>query len=356
MRVDAGSGPALTALTLGIETSCDDTSAAVLHGQGRILSSVGSSQTALHAPFGGIGPELASRAHLANIRPVVAEALRQASAGLDQIRLVAVPRGPGLIGSLLVGINYAKALCYSRQIPLLGVNHLEGHFFSPFLEHPKIEFPVLCLIVSGGHTSLYFARDFGRYELLAATRDDAAGEAFDKVAKMAGLPYPGGPVIDKLAGQFDGAGHRFALPRLSDGSDDFSFSGIKTAVLYALAREGWQPGEAPPEDPRLMPILKGFQEAVVEQLVTRMEGFIRRRPPRSLLLCGGVACNSLLRRRSLALGERLGVPVHYPSPALTTDNAAMVARVGAFHHFGRGRSDSLDLNADTAWSLEAAGP
>jgi len=340
---------------LGIETSCDDTSAAVLDGRGRILSSVVSSQTALHAPFGGIVPELASRAHQANIRPVVAEALRQATASLDDLRLIAVTRGPGLIGSLLVGLNYAKAVCYPRGIPLLGVNHLEAHFFSPFLEHPELEFPVICLIVSGGHTSLYHAREPGSYEFLASTRDDAAGEAFDKVAKMVGLPYPGGPVIDRLAAGFDGPGFRFALPRLSDGSADFSFSGIKTAVLYALQRNGWQPGQAPLEDPRVGAILKGFQEAVVEQLIVRLELFSRRLGPRSLLLCGGVACNSLLRRRSLELGKRLGLAVYYPAPALTTDNAAMVARVGLHYHFGRGVSDPLEMNADTGLGLGEAG-
>ncbi|MBP7868308.1 MAG: tRNA (adenosine(37)-N6)-threonylcarbamoyltransferase complex transferase subunit TsaD [Acidobacteria bacterium] len=333
-------------LTLGIETSCDDTSAAVLADGGRVLSSVVSSQVRLHAEYGGIVPELASRAHIRNIRPVVAEALEQAGVTFRDLGLVAVTHGPGLIGSLLVGVNYAKALAGALGVPLVALNHLEGHFFSPFLEHPEIAFPVVHLIVSGGHTTLYHAREPGDCEILAATRDDAAGEAFDKAAKMAGLPYPGGPPVDRIAAACPEAGARFALPRISDGSLDFSFSGLKTALLQILQKEGIGPAAGEDEvSPRLAALLKGFQSAVVEQLLHRAEHFCRLRKPRGFLLGGGVACNSLLRAEANRRFSRLGIPVFYPSPGFTTDNAAMIALAGQFR-FGRGEIAPAGLNAD----------
>lgn len=338
--------------TLGIETSCDDTSAAMLKDGQEILASVVSSQVQLHGPYGGVVPELASRAHLENIGPVLGEALLQAGLGRDRIHLLAVTRGPGLIGSLLVGLNYAKAMAYAQGLPLVGVNHLEAHFFSPFLEHPEIAYPLLALIVSGGHTSLYFSPEPWRYEFLAGTRDDAAGEAYDKVAKMLGLPYPGGPVIDRLASGYEGQPIRFAPPKISDGSLDFSFSGLKTAVLYLLQREEI-PAVADPEHPeeRVLALLKGFQETAVDHLMRRIEVFARRRRPRSLLLCGGVACNSALRRRSREFAEATGIRVYVPSPVNTTDNAAMVALAGYRHHQA-GRRDSLDINAVASLTLE----
>lgn len=333
-------------LTLGIETSCDDTSAAVLADDGRVLSSVVSSQVRLHAEYGGIVPELASRAHIRNIRPVVSEALGQAGVTFGDLGLVAVTHGPGLIGSLLVGVNYAKALAGALGIPLVGLNHLEGHFFSPFLEHTGIGFPVVHLIVSGGHTSLYHAREPGDYEILAATRDDAAGEAFDKAAKMAGLPYPGGPVVDRIAAACPDDGARFSLPKISDGSLDFSFSGQKTALLQILQKEGVQPATGENDvSPRLAALLKGFQSAVVEQLLHRAEHFCRRLKPRSFLLGGGVACNSLLRSEANRRLVRLGIPVFYPSPGFTTDNAAMIALAGQFR-YRRGETAPAKLNAE----------
>jgi N6-L-threonylcarbamoyladenine synthase len=342
-------------ITLGIETSCDDTSAAVLRNGREILSSVVSSQVALHGPYGGVVPELASRAHLENIRPVVDTALRQAGLERDRIHLLAATRGPGLIGSLLVGLNYAKATAYALNLPIVGVNHLEAHFLSPFLEHPDIEYPLLALIVSGGHTSLYFSGEAWRYECLAGTRDDAAGEAYDKVAKMLGLPYPGGPVIDRLASGYDGACDRFAPPKISDGSLDFSFSGLKTAVLYILQKEAIPPvtdPDAPGE--RVLALVKGFQEAAVDHLMRRIEAFCRQRRPRSLLLCGGVACNSALRRRSREFAAEEGIRVYVPSPRFTTDNAAMVALAG-YRRFQAGHRDSLTLNATASLPLEDSG-
>lgn len=339
-------------IVLGLETSCDDTSAAVLRSPGTILSSVVSSQFHLHRPYGGVVPELASRAHIRNIRPVVREALQQAGVALTQVELVAVTRGPGLIGSLLVGLNYAKALAYALDIPFVGVNHLEGHFFSSFLEHPGIEFPLLCLLVSGGHSSLYHAPEPGRYELVAGTRDDAAGEAYDKVAKMLGLSYPGGPVIDRLASGFGGEAVRFRLPKISDGSDDYSFSGLKTSVLQIVRKEGLSPVlSADRIDERILAILKGFQEAVVHQLLSRVESALPRYRPRSFILGGGVACNSLLRSRCRTLleGEQ-GIGVYFPSPEYTTDNAAMVALTGAFR-YRRAGGDALSLNAVPSLSL-----
>ncbi len=337
-------------LTLGIETSCDDTSAAVLRG-GRVLeSNVVSSQVSLHGQYGGVVPELASREHIRNIHPVVEEALAQAGVTRRELGLVAVTRGPGLIGSLLVGLNYAKSLAYAQGIPFIGVNHLEGHFVSSFIEHPDIEYPLICLIVSGGHTSLYHAPCFGEFRLLAATRDDAAGEAYDKVAKMLGLPYPGGPVIDRLASGYDGPEVTFPLPRISDGSLDFSFSGLKTAVLHHIRNNGI-PAVASPEDVAepVLALLKGFQTAAVRQLIHRVKAFCDELRPASFILGGGVACNSELRRRTREEIEVMGIRTYYPSPILTTDNAAMIALAGHLRFAGTG--DSLDMNAAASLAL-----
>jgi N6-L-threonylcarbamoyladenine synthase len=330
---------------LGIESSCDETSAAVLDAAGRPRANVVASQIALHAPYGGVVPELAARAHVQNIRPVVAEALRQSGFGLRDIGLISVTQGPGLIGSLLVGLCYAKATARVLGIPIVGVNHLEGHLFSPFIEHPGIPFPVIALVVSGGHTSLYHVPRFGRYELLAATRDDAAGEAYDKVAKLLGLPYPGGPSVDRAASAWTGPAAAFAPPKISDGSPDFSFSGLKTAVLYRVRQDGLdRAGQPPGGNPAVLAILKGFQRTVVGHLLDRVRQFCRERRPASILLCGGVACNSELRRRSAELGREMGIGVYYPSPEYTTDNAAMIAAAG-LHAFRSGRRDAMNMNA-----------
>lgn len=341
-------------IVLGVETSCDDTSAAVLRGP-EVLSSVVSSQIRLHAPYGGVVPELASREHIRNIRPVVQEALETAGVTVSQVELVVVTRGPGLIGSLLVGLNYAKGFAASRGIPLVAVNHLEGHFNSPFLEHPDTPFPALALLVSGGHTCLYWSERHGHYELLAGTRDDAAGEAYDKTAKLLGLPYPGGPVIDRLAREFEGEAVRFRMPKISDGSLDFSFSGLKTQVLHLV-----QAGKARPCEPEGTPdgetlsVLRGFQDAVVHQLLDRIRHYAKERKPRSLLLGGGVACNSALRAACAKFGEKAGLAVAFPSPRYSTDNAAMIALAG-LRHFAAGRRDPLDVNATASLALEDEG-
>jgi len=336
---------------LGIETSCDDTSAAVLRDGGILESNIISSQDHLHGPFGGIVPELASRAHVRQIQPVVDEALYQAGIKRHDLDLVAVTMGPGLVGSLLVGVNYAKAMAYALGIPFIGVNHLEGHFFSSFLEHPEIAFPLICLIVSGGHSSLYFSPECGTYELLSATRDDAAGEAYDKVAKMLGLPYPGGPVIDRIAASFPGKGVSFGLPKISDGTLDFSFSGLKTAVLYTIKRENIAPVESIENiSEPVKALVKGFQASVVKQLLHRVDHFTRRLSPCSFILGGGVSCNSELRRQSSDLMSSMGVRWYFPSTSLSTDNAAMIAYAGYFH-FRRGIRSPLSLNAEANLTL-----
>ncbi|HSK74654.1 MAG TPA: tRNA (adenosine(37)-N6)-threonylcarbamoyltransferase complex transferase subunit TsaD, partial [Pyrinomonadaceae bacterium] len=220
----------LNMLVLGIESSCDETAAAVVRGGTEILSSVISSQIDLHRPFGGVVPELASREHLEKIEPIVQEAIKQAGVSLEEIDAIAVTQGPGLIGSLLVGVCFAKALAFGLNIPFIGVNHIEGHVYSVAFENPPVEYPALALIVSGGHTNLFFIPEEGKYKVVSRTRDDAAGEAFDKVAKMLGLSYPGGPVIEKLAKEGDAKSIKFPIAKISDGRPDFSFSGLKTAV------------------------------------------------------------------------------------------------------------------------------
>lgn len=321
-------------LILGIDTSCDDTSASVVENGTRILSNVISSQTDIHTKYGGIVPELASRRHIEMIVPVVDEAVKRAGISLPELAAVAVCRGPGLIGSLLVGCSFAKAVCYSDDIPLVAVNHLEGHIFSVFLETPSPEFPFLSLVVSGGHTSLCVAESFGVYTELGRTRDDAAGEAFDKVSKMLGCGYPGGPVIERLAEQGDPTAVNFPRAYLP-GSLDFSFSGLKTAVLNFLKNNG---KDFPLED-----IAASFQASVVDVLVRKIEWAIEKKGIRRVALSGGVSANSLLRKKMTDMGHKKTVEVYIPSSALCTDNAAMIAAAG-YHHFIGKNFAGLDLN------------
>ncbi len=331
---------------LAIETSCDETSAAVVEDGVRILSNVVSSQVALHAPYGGVVPELASRHHLENIGPVVGQAMAEAGAGFAGLDAVAVTQGPGLVGSLLVGIEAAKAIAWTHGKPLVPVHHIAGHIEAPFLARPALPLPALALVVSGGHTSLFEVPARGEYRLLARTRDDAAGEAFDKVAKLLGLGYPGGPVIDRLSEGANDRAHEFAIARLKDGTPDFSFSGIKTAVLYHVRREGVAPATAPQDASReVRDLVASFQRAVVEALVRRMTEVARERRPRSLVLTGGVAANRLLRREAARAAETLGVELAMPPIALSTDNAAMIAAAG-FVNLARGVRAGLDLDAD----------
>ena len=332
---------------LAIETSCDETAAAVVEDGRAILSNVVSTQIAVHAPYGGVVPELASRHHLENIVPVIEQAMREADTSFAQLDAVGVTQGPGLVGALLVGVQAAKGIAFVHDKPLVPVHHIAGHIQAPFLAHGAIPLPALALVVSGGHTHLYEVPQEGRYLLLGRTRDDAAGEAFDKVAKLLGLGYPGGPAIDRLSRGANDRAHEFTVARIKDGSGDYSFSGLKTAVLYHVRREGIAPVEdaANVPDP-IRDLVASFQRAVVTALLRRLRAVAEERRPASLLLTGGVAANSLLRSEARALADALGLPLFVPPIALSTDNAAMIG-AAAFVGWRLGRRAGWDLNADT---------
>lgn len=340
-------------LVLGIESSCDETAASVVSRGREILSNVIASQVATHAVFGGVVPEIASREHLKNIGPVVDRALSDAGVCLADIDGIAVTHGPGLIGSLLVGLCYAKSLAYATGKPLVGVNHIEGHIFSVVFDNPEIEYPAVALVVSGGHTSLFLVREPEHYEQLGKTRDDAAGEAYDKVAKLLGLGYPGGPILDRLAarGVAERAPLVFHVPQMRDDSLDFSFSGLKTAVLRYVREHDIAP-VGPHEDvpQSVLDLAASFQHAAVISLRARLRAAIRRHAPRSILLAGGVACNSALRDAVEVLGKKTKVSVHKPRPILTTDNAAMIAAAG-YAKLARGEFSGMDLNANPSLKL-----
>jgi len=339
---------------LAIETSCDETAASVVEDRCHVLSSVVASQDDVHAKYGGVVPELASRRHFECIGPVVKEALERAGTSLQGLDAIAVTSGPGLVGCLLVGVCAAKAMAWQLGIPLIAVNHLEGHVRSPFLEHPGIELPAIALVVSGGHTALYLCPAEGVYRLLARTRDDAAGEAFDKVAKFLGLPYPGGPVIDRIA---DGADeHAIEFPRatMKNQSLDFSFSGLKTAVRIRATQDGLAHGKPieAERSPAVRDLVASFQRTVVETLVDTTLKACRREGVGTVLLAGGVACNRRLRRAFDDAAARHGLTVFMPSPQYGTDNAAMIG-AAAFLKYERGAFAPLDLNADPNWKLGA---
>jgi N6-L-threonylcarbamoyladenine synthase len=321
---------------LAIETSCDETAAAVVEDGRAVLSSVVSSQVDLHARYGGVVPELASRAHVELIVPIVAEALEAAAARpvagarpiatggaiatAGAVGAVAATMGPGLVGSLLVGVSMAKALALGWGVPFVGVNHLEGHLYASLLEEPELALPVVVLLVSGGHTLLVLMDAPGSYKVLGRTKDDAAGEAFDKVARFLGLGYPGGPAIDRAASEGDASFTEFPRAWLQ-GSSDFSFSGLKTAVVNFVRANP----EAPTPD-----VAASFQEAVVDVLVAKTIGAAASAGAAGICLAGGVAANSLLRARLAAAGEELGLPVYLPSRTMCTDNAAMIGAAGYF--------------------------
>lgn len=334
---------------LGVESSCDETAAAVISEGCNVLSNVVASQIELHARYGGVVPEVASRQHMLSINPVLDEAMRKANVGWAEIDAVAVTCGPGLAGSLLVGLNAGKALAFARGVPLIGVNHMEGHIYANWLTGREPQFPLVCLIVSGGHSDLILMTGHGQYACLGRTRDDAAGEAFDKVARILGLGYPGGPAIQKAA---QNAGpKKVRLPRAWLGqSYDFSFSGLKTAVLRLVEKErakGAQGEE--PEQPELdaNSIAAGFQESVVEVLVEKTRRAAEEHGAQEVLLAGGVAANALLRQRIV---ERIELPVHYPPISLCTDNAAMIAAAG-YYRLQMGQRSGWDLDAEPGLKL-----
>lgn len=331
-------------LVLGVETSCDDTAAAVLLNGRTVLANLVSSQDAVHGPFGGVVPELASRQHVYNILPIIDGSLQKAGVGLKDLDGIAVTRGPGLVGSLLVGLSVVKGISFRWGIPYVGINHLEAHLLAIFLER-EVPFPYLALLASGGHTLLYLVRDFGDYLYLGGTRDDAAGEAYDKVAKMMGLGYPGGRVIDQLARNGNPKVISFPRSRLKKGFCDFSFSGLKTAVWHYLRALGKDRLEAEKAD-----IAASFQEAVVDMLVAPTLRAARELGASRIVLAGGVAANSRLRERMMDKTQEERMEVYFPSPALCTDNGAMIALCG-YHWLERGRRDDFRLNADADLTL-----
>ncbi len=351
---------------LGIESSCDETAAAVVEDGRTILSSVVASQLSTHGKYGGVVPELASREHLRAIVPVVREALQSAGATLEDLAAVAATSGPGLVGSLLVGLTYAKSLCFASGKPLIAVNHIEGHIHAVMLENPGVELPALALVVSGGHTHLFELSPDYEYRLLGKTRDDAAGEAFDKVAKLLGFGYPGGPVIDRLAPYGNGSAVRFTFAKMKGNALDFSFSGLKTAVLRWVESRGMEAeiearkalrrdNPSPSTDEWLavtpqatLGLLASFQQAVITELLTRTGASAEEIGARSVMISGGVACNSGLR--AAAQAARLPCPVYFPSTRLSTDNAAMIA-AAAFPKLERREFAGFDVLAQANLAL-----
>jgi N6-L-threonylcarbamoyladenine synthase len=351
----------LQTLILGIESSCDETAAAVVDAERQIRSSVVASQLDTHAQYGGVVPELASREHLRAIVPVVRQALEQAGVTLADLSAIAVTSGPGLVGSLLVGVTYAKALCFARQIPLISVNHVEGHIHSVLLEQPALRFPALALVVSGGHTHLFEVREAGEYRLLGKTRDDAAGEAYDKVSKLLGFGYPGGPIVDKLASFGNPRAVKFTLAKMKGNTLDFSFSGLKTAVLRWTEQhdvkaeiEVRRALRNPSLDELLqvtpqstLDLLASFQYTVIEELMKRAHLSADQIGAESVIIAGGVACNEGLRRRALESG---GLHFYFPAHGLSTDNAAMIA-AAAFPKFYKRDFAGFDLRAQAGLML-----
>jgi N6-L-threonylcarbamoyladenine synthase len=329
-------------LVLGIESSCDETAAAVI-SNGKMRSNVIASQIAVHSPYGGVVPEIASRKHIEAINPVICRALCDANVKLRDIEGIAVTRGPGLIGSLLIGLSTAKALAFALDIPLVGVNHLEGHIAAAFLAEKVPAIPFMALVVSGGHTSVYLAKNYHDFELMGQTRDDAAGEAFDKAAKLLNLGYPGGVVIDKIS---KGANPKAVVfPRAMKDSPDFSFSGLKTSLLTMLKKRG---RDFAPEE--LPDIVASYQEAIVDVLLEKTIKAAKDNSVNRIVVCGGVAANSRLRERFAKETAARNLELFIPPVILCTDNAAMIGAIGEIM-LKKGHRDSLDLNAVSRWPL-----
>lgn len=326
-------------LILAIESSCDETAASVVKNGRTILSNVISSQIELHKLYGGVVPEIASRKHIEKINQVIEEALEEAEVTLDDLDAVGVTYGPGLVGALLVGVAEAKAISYAKKLPLVGVHHIEGHVSANYIEHPDLEPPFMCLIVSGGHTHLVIVKDYGEFEILGRTRDDAAGEAFDKVARAIGLGYPGGSKIDKLAKEGNAEAIQFPKAKLESGPYDFSFSGVKSAVLNYINKCKMQGEEFDRAD-----LAASFQKAVVDTLVEKAVKAAKEYHMDKLAIAGGVASNSALRGAMENACKKEGIQFYYPSPIFCTDNAAMIG-VAAYYEYQKGTRHGLDLNA-----------
>jgi len=348
-------------LILGIETSCDETAASVVKDGKRILSNVIASQVAIHRKFWGVVPEIASRKHLELINPVISEALSGAGIGFSDLDGIAATYGPGLVGALLVGLSTAKAIAYSNNLPFVGINHLEGHIYANYLEHPSSKFPFLALIVSGGHSNLVYVKDHGGYEVLGRTRDDAPGEAFDKIAKFLKLGYPGGPIIDKMAKRGDPKAIPFPRSYFKAKETlDFSFSGIKTAVVNYIAKYQSDSGTVRQSNrqtvkpqgslPTLPNIVASFQEAVVDMLIKNTLRAAKMKGVKKIVLAGGVASNSRLRERLKEETKARGIKLYYPREELCTDNAAMIACCG-YYKLKEGIKSDLSLNAVANLSL-----
>ena len=324
---------------LGIESSCDETAAAVIRNGREVRSNIISSKIAIHTEYGGVVPEIASRKHIEKIDDVISLALKEADCTFDDIDAIAVTYGPGLVGALLVGVAEAKALSFALNKPLVGIHHIEGHISANYIENKDLEPPFACLIVSGGHTHLVVVEDYGKYEIVGRSRDDAAGEAFDKVARAVGLGYPGGPKIDKAARSGDPHAIDFPRGTVADNPYDFSFSGIKSAVLNYINK-----AKMKEETINVPDLCASFQEAVTDSLVSRAIGLCKERGYKKLAIAGGVASNSHIRSRLESECAENSISFYRPSPVLCTDNAAMIGCAG-YYEYLKGRRDGLDLNA-----------
>ena len=319
-------------ISLGIESSCDETSVAIVKNGREVLTNIINTQIEIHKQFGGVVPEIASTKHIDNITNVTKQALKEANMSFEDIDVVACTYGPGLVGALLVGVGYAKALSFALNKPLIGVNHIEGHISANYITFPKLEPPFLCLVISGGHTHLIYIEDYTKFKILGKTRDDAIGEAYDKVARVIGLEYPGGPKIDKLAKEGQAS---IKLPETYFDNLDFSFSGIKTAVLNLNHKE---------PNINKADLCASFEKATTNMLINNTTKAIKEMNVNKVALAGGVSANSYIRERFKILGKELGIDIYYPELKLCTDNAAMIASAG-YYNFLAGKISSLDLNA-----------